>query len=184
MISRLLNVGSGPLTNPLQYRGWEIVTLDIDQSVKPDLCMDARDLVQLAPGQYDAVYASHVLEHFSEADVDTVLWGFYHILTWDGYVDIRVPDVRAVMEAVVKGGVALDGILYQAPVGPIRPCDVLWGWQEQIRRSGQSYYAHRYGFSRDTLGKALSAARFGYVAIGLDTFELHAMGYKHKPEIG
>jgi len=180
-VSRLLNIGAGPIPNPRQYREWEIVTLDIDESVKPDLAMDARDLVQLAPGQYDAVYASHVLEHFSEADVDKVLWGFYHVLTWDGFADIRVPDARAVMRAVTSG-IPLDETLYVAPVGPIRPVDVLWGWQEQIRRSGQPYYAHRYGFSRDTLGKALHAARFAYVEIGLDVYELHAMAYKHKPE--
>jgi len=183
-MSRLLNIGAGPLANPRQYREWEVVTLDIDESVKPDLCMDARDLVQLAPGQYDAVYASHVLEHFSECDVDKVLWGCYHVLTWDGFADIRVPDALAVMEAIVRQGLSLDDVLYQASVGPIRACDVLWGWQEQIRRSGQSYYAHRFGFSWHTLGVALHEARFDYITIERGPYELHAMAYKHKPEGG
>jgi hypothetical protein len=177
---RLLNIGAGPVPPPSLYRDYEIVTLDIDEAVQPDIVLDARDLPTLEPGQYDAVYASHVLEHFSECDVARVLWGFYHILTPNGYADIRVPDVPAVMEAV-GNGLPLDGVLYTAQVGPIRPCDTLWGWQEQIKRSGQPYYAHRFGFSRDTLGKALKTAHFEYVEIGRGAFELRAVAYKRRP---
>lgn len=179
---RLLNIGSGKAALPSTYRQWEVVTLDIDESVKPDLCMDARDLTTLEPGQYDAVWMSHALEHFCEADVDRVLWGCYHVLTYDGFVDLRVPDARAVMEAVVQNGLALDAVLYQAPVGPIRVCDVLWGWQAQIKRSGQDYYGHKIGFCRDTLGRALKTARFEYVTIGLEPYGLHALAFKRRPE--
>ena len=80
---RLLNIGAGPIAAPREYKGWDIITLDIDESTYPDLCMDARDLTTLKAGQYDAVYASHVLEHFSECDVERVLWGFYHVLAPD-----------------------------------------------------------------------------------------------------
>ena len=179
---RLLNVGGGPVAAPPEYRNWDIATLDIDESVGPDISMDARELTTLESAQFDAVYASHVLEHFAEHEVDKVLWGFYHVLTADGFAHIRVPDARAVMETVVQRGLDLDAVLYTAPVGPIRVCDVLWGWQAQIKRSGQPFYAHRYGFSRDTLGRALRRAHFEHILIGRGRYELKAVAHKRKPE--
>lgn len=180
-MSSLLNIGGGLVAPPPEYRDWDIVTLDIDESVKPDLCMDARDLTRLAPSQYDAVYASHVLEHFAEGDVDRVLWGFYHVLVPDGYAHVRVPDALSVCHAVAQG-LDLDAVLYTAQVGPVRVCDVLWGWQAEIERSGQPYYSHRFGFSRSTLGKALKRAHFEYIEIGRGVYELTAYAYKRKPE--
>ena len=179
-MSNLLNIGAGPVIPPPEYLRWDITTLDIDASVKPDIVLDARELTTLDTGQYDAVYASHVIEHFSECDVDRVLWGFYHVLAPDGYAHIRVPDVQRVMIAVAQG-LALDGVLYTAPVGAIRVCDVMWGRQEQITRSGKPFYCHRFGFSRDTLGKALRAAHFEHIEIGRGAWELTAYAHKRKP---
>ena len=176
---KVLNVGGGPVSVPPEYQGWDVVLLDIDPDVQPDICLDAREMATLEPAQFDAVYASHVLEHFAECDVGKVLWGFYHVLTWDGYADIRVPDVQAVVAAVVERGLDLDAVLYQAPVGPIRVCDVLWGWQKQIAESGQLFYSHRFGFSRDMLGRALKVAHFEHILIGGRGYEIRARAYKH-----
>jgi len=177
-MSRLLNIGAGPVPPPTEYKGWDIITLDIDESVQPDLCMDARNLTVLEPGQYDAVYASHVLEHFAEHEIERVLWGFYHVLTPDGFAHIRVPDALTVMLSVAHSSLDLDDVLYAAPVGPIRVCDVLWGWQRQIKRSGEPYYSHKFGFSRDSLGRALKLAHFEKIEIARGSYELIA--YAHK----
>jgi hypothetical protein len=72
---------------------------------------------------------------------------------------VRVPDVLAVMEQVHKQELDLDSVLYNAPVGPIRVCDVLWGWAKEIERSGQSWFGHRTGFSEGTLTRALVGFR-------------------------
>jgi len=181
-VPKLLNVGGGLVPLPQQYAGWDVTLLDIDLDVHPDLWMDVRKLTDLEPGQYDAVYASHVLEHLHEHEVGGVLWGFYHVLNADGYADIRVPDARAVMVSVAENGLELDAVLYTASVGPIRVCDVLWGWQKRIAKSGNDYYAHRIGFSRDTLGRVLSTAHFEHVLIGTGGYEIRALAYKRKPE--
>ena len=90
----------------------------------------------------------------------------------------------SVIEAVTQRGLALDGVLYQAPVGPIRVCDVLWGYQKEIRESGQPYYAHLWGFSRDMLGRALKVAGFEYILIGGGHYELRALAHKRRPAEG
>ena len=183
-MSSLLNIGAGPIPPPAEYREWDIVTLDIDAGVNPDIVLDARQLTTLEPGQYDAVYASHVLEHFAECDVDKVLWGFYHVLKPDGFADIRVPNALAVMAEVARRGLDLDSVLYTVAVGQIRVCDVLWGWQQHVRVSGQPFYMHRFGFSKNTLGRAIQAARFEYIEIGQPRYELRAMAYKRRPQEG
>lgn len=183
-MGRVLNVGGGSVSIPRDYQGWDVDLLDIDPEVKPDICMDARQMTLLAPGRYDVIYASHVIEHFAEHEVADVLWGFYHVLTWTGYADIRCPDAKAVMLTVAAQGLDMDSVLYQAPVGPIRVGDVLWGWQRQIKRSHEPFYAHRWGFSRDTLGRALREAHFEYIEIGGGHYELRAKAWKRKPKEG
>ena len=177
---RVLNVGGGGVRIAPEYDGWDVDLLDVDPRCNPDLEMDARDIELLAGGEYDAVYCAHNLEHYHEHEVDVVLQGFYHVLKADGYADVRVPDVKAVIVAVVQRDLDLDSKLYQAPVGPIRVCDVLWGYQKEIRESGQSYYAHLTGFSCDVLGKALKRAGFQHILIGSQHYELKALAYKEK----
>lgn len=180
---RVLNVGGGPVHIAPEYEGWDVDLLDIDERYHPDICLDAREMGTLEAGQYDAVYCSHNLEHYHEHEVDVVLQGFYHVLKDDGYADVRVPDAASVIAAVTQRGLDLDTILYQAPVGPIRVCDVLWGYQKEIQESGQPYYAHLWGFSRDILGRALQRAGFEYILIGSQHYELKALAYKQNRSV-
>lgn len=179
-MKKVVNVGGGRVSLPPDYAGWQVILVDIDPAVQPDLVMDGRDLKDLAAGIFDAVYCSHNLEHYAEHDVARVLAGFYHVLADDGFADIRVPDIAAVIADVVKRGLDLDSVLYQSRVGPIRVGDVLYGYQKEIRESGQDYYAHRWGFSRAILGRALKAAGFEHVLIGSLHYELIARAYKHQ----
>lgn len=178
----VLNIGAGGIPVPHEYRGWRVVTLDLDPQTEPDLCMDARDLRQLAAGQYDAVYASHILEHVYPHEVDAVLWGCYHVLHEAGFLHVRVPDALGVMQSVVRMGWDLDAMLYQSSGGPIHVYDVVWGWRVEVEAGGADYYTHKTGFSRKALGQALKAARFEYVEIGSSGYELRAYAYKRRPE--
>ena len=179
---RVLNVGGGLVPVPeAQYKGWDVDLLDIDPAVSPDILLDARELATLPAGTYDAVYCSHNLEHYHEHEVGRVLYGFAHVLKAGGFADIRVPDVGAVIEAMTARGLDLDAVLYQAPVGPIRLCDVLWGYARQIRESGKDYYSHKTGFTKGVLGRTLARNGFAYVLMGGHEYELRAVAFKRKP---
>ena len=178
----LLNIGAGHVQIPQEYRHYHVVTLDLDAQTEPDLCMDVRNLRDLAPRQYDVVYASHILEHLSAHEVDGVLWGIWWVLADSGHAYVRVPDVLGVIAHVAAHGLDLDSLLYQSAAGPIHVSDVLWGWREAIQNGGGTFYQHKTGFSRNTLGRALRAARFEYVEIGKSRFELHAHAWKRRPE--
>ena len=60
----------------------------------------ARRLIILPAAEYDAVYCLHNLEHYCRHDVSKVLAGFLHILKSDGFVFIRVPDMKEVMSPI------------------------------------------------------------------------------------
>jgi SAM-dependent methyltransferase len=182
---RVLNVGGGSkaIRIPDYYDGWEHLLLDIDDRGTPDIVCDARKLETLTAGQFDAVYCSHNLEHYYPHDGAKVLQGFLHVLWTDGFAEIRVPDIQAVMNHVVQSGMGILDRLYDSPLGPISPHDVLYGYGKEIEQSGQDFYAHKTGFTAKTLHRALEQAGFlnTFVFVAPDAFEIKAFAFKSEP---
>ena len=97
---RVLNVGGNDrhIPNPCSLPRLGPGVLDIDASMRPDIVCDARQLASLAGAQFDAVYCSHNFEHYYPHDGRNVLQGFLHVLKSDGFAEIHVPDLKAVMQ--------------------------------------------------------------------------------------
>jgi SAM-dependent methyltransferase len=74
-VRRVLIVGPGQGldTQVLRWRGYEVTTLDIDDTFSPDITASVHDMHMLQDGQFDAVIASHVIEHQAEPYLDTSL---------------------------------------------------------------------------------------------------------------
>ena len=180
----ILSVGAGSdRTVPAAYQHWDVHTLDIDPKVKPDIMADGRDLSSLDANSYDAIYCSHNLEHYPRHDVANVLKGFYRILKPGGVVEIRTPDLGAVMQRVVQENLDIEDILYISPMGPIAVKDVVYGYGKQIEVSGDDFFAHKGGFTKKSLKKALEQADFNGVKITSADLELTAIGYR-QPRAG
>ncbi len=182
---RVLNVGGGSkkIPIPAHYAGWEHVLLDVNPGLEPDLVCDARALGTLAPAQFDAIYCSHNLEHYYRHDTRKVLDGFLHMLKPDGFAEIRVPDLRAVMQKVVRNNLELNDVLYQSPAGPISVLDVIYGLAREIETSGSDFQQHKAGFTPQLLGQTLEDA--GFAAIFLfaspDAYECRALAFRNGP---
>ena len=184
MTRSVLSVGgsSREIPLPLQYDGWEVFVLDIDATREPDIVCDARELTRLPAGLYDAVYCSHNLEHYFEHDVPRVLAGFVHVLKPSGFAHIRVPDMGALMRAVAEKNMDIDDVLYESPAGPIRVKDVIYGYATEIERSGSDFFAHKTGFTRQSLKKTLLECGFPYVFVTDADLEIVALGFRGRPE--
>jgi SAM-dependent methyltransferase len=193
----VLNVGGNNKTIPIpaHFNGWRHDLLDIDPRGKPDLLCDARELDTLPGARYDAIYCSHNLEHYLHHHARRVLKGFLHLLKEDGFADIRVPDIAQVMKHCVAHNTDLDDVLYESPTpgGPIMVRDVLWGWGQQIERSGNDFYAHKTGFTSTSLTRIIEDSGFAEVfidAAGEPAFEIRALAFKrsgpnpHKAALG
>ena len=169
----VLNVGGGgSRVIPEEFEGWTQHVLDIDPSVGADVCIDAKLMRQLKPGQYDAIVCSHNLEHFYRHEVPLVLAGMLWVLKPEGYAVIMVTD----MAALLSSGKDLEDVWYMAGDRPISYHDVMYGWGEMIA-AGNEYYAHKCGFTPASLYKALMAAGFAKVDIRMDGFNIHAKAY-------
>lgn len=183
-MKKVLNVGgnSKKIAIPSYYKDFEHLILDIDARGNPDILCDARELETRPPGEFDAIYCSHNLEHFFRHDVPRVLKGFRHVLTAGGFAEIRVPDIGLLMRTVVEKNLDIEDFLYSSPAGPITVRDVIYGFGLEIERSGQDFYAHKTGFTPKSLSAAMQAAGFLYVMFRPGrAFEILAYGFKAKP---
>jgi hypothetical protein len=137
----------------------------------------------LERAQFDAVYCSHNLEHYHRHDAIKVLDGFRHVLKDDGFVEIRVPDLQAVIERVVASGMDLADTLYESRSGPIAVLDVIYGLGREIEKSGQDFYAHKSGFTPKLLQATLERAGFVAVLVFVapQIYEVRALAFKSAP---
>lgn len=101
-------------------------------------------------GPFDAIYCSHALEHLYPHDVATALSEFRRVLRPGGKVMVIVPDLEGVE--------ATDEPLFVSPSGPITGRDMIYGLARYV--AATPYMAHRTGFVRETLAKALQDAGF------------------------
>lgn len=66
----MVGPGQGLETAVLQWRGYQVTTLDIDPTFNPDVLGSVHDLSMFDTRQFDVVVASHVLEHLAVTYLD------------------------------------------------------------------------------------------------------------------
>jgi SAM-dependent methyltransferase len=130
--------------------------ISVDLSGKADVTADVRKL-PFPDGHADCIYASHLLEHFDEHELPSLLAEWRRVLKPWGRMVIEVPDIRQVAEVIVAGGV--DAVLYESPVGLIRAQDTLYGFQKWVG-DGDDLMRHKVAFDGPKLSRSLDAAGF------------------------
>lgn len=69
----IIGPGQGLDTQIFKWRGFEVTTLDIDDTFGPDVLGSVHDMATFADQQFDVVIASHVLEHLAVAYIDQAI---------------------------------------------------------------------------------------------------------------
>jgi SAM-dependent methyltransferase len=95
MATRVLEIGGQP--KPQAHLLWpdaEILHLNIDADLKPDIIADAANPPEELNGTFDKVFASHVLEHFSYNMEEHVLRKWIGLLKDGGELHIVVPSAE------------------------------------------------------------------------------------------
>jgi Methyltransferase domain len=69
----IIGPGQGLDTQVLRWRRYKITTFDIDSTFRPDVLGSVHDMRMFTAKQFDAVIASHVLEHLALPYLDTSL---------------------------------------------------------------------------------------------------------------
>jgi hypothetical protein len=81
--------------------------------------------------------------------------------------------LEAVASLIFDAG--LDHVAYTSPAGPITPLDMLFGHSDSIAR-GQSFMAHKTGFTCASLGRRFVAAGFPTTLVKRHGLDLWALG--------
>lgn len=161
----LLHVGCGHSQKehvPVEdFRTWNHVRVDIDESVNPDVIDDIRELRQFENESVQGVFSSHNLEHLEDEEVALALRQFWRVLAPDGILFVMVPDFRLACEWVARG----DGekVIYVSPAGPICPIDMIFGFRPWT--VSNHWQRHRTGFSVESLRRKLNDAGFAQVHV-------------------
>jgi hypothetical protein len=69
----IIGVGQGLDTQVFRWRGYEVVTFDIDETFSPDVVGSVHDLSMFEAGRFDVAIASHVIEHIAVPYFDRAL---------------------------------------------------------------------------------------------------------------
>jgi SAM-dependent methyltransferase len=179
-----LNVGCGyPLRQKLHphFHGpeWQEIRLDLDPAVKPDIVCSMTDMSPVADDSVDAIWSSHNLEHLQRHEVPLALAEFIRVLKPSGFLLLTLPDLRQVARLVAED--RLEDQAYTSLSGPITALDMIFGHTASLAR-GNTFMAHRTGFTARTLQKTLIEA--GFVDITLRqgaSFDLWATAWKPSP---
>lgn len=180
-----LHVGCGQATKKNTTRefnndSWLEVRLDIDQLVDPDIVGTMTDLSSIKTGSYDALFSSHNIEHLFAHEVEIALSEFHRVLHPHGYLILTCPDLQSVCELVANDKLLEEAYVSQA--GPISPLDILYGYRPSLA-AGNSYMAHKCGFTKTTITNSLLSAGFAEVACmqrGSPKFDLWVLATKEK----
>lgn len=89
----------------------KIVTMDIDETLSPDIIADAGNMPEDLRGRFDAIFASHVFEHFPYRREIEVLRGWMDCVKDGGELHIVVPSAEWAAREVLseKPSPALHG---------------------------------------------------------------------------
>ena len=182
----VLHVGCGvasreKLPSAFRHKNWQEIRLDIDPNVEPDYIASITDMRVIPDGLADAVYSSHNVEHLYPHEVEVALREMRRVLKPDGFVRIDVPDLQAVALYIAEG--KLEDALYLSSMGPIAPLDILYGHRQSVA-DGNTFMAHRTGFTCGTLANALINAGFAAALVQRqsEAFALTAIAFRTTPE--
>jgi len=126
---------------------WKI--LDIENRPEVDFVGDAANLKQFEDNSVEAIYASHVLEHFFyglDNELINTLTEWHRVLKPDGKLLISVPDLQTLCW------------LYTSP--DLNPLDRYHLMRIMFGGQTNQYDVHKVGFDFDTLGMYLADIGF------------------------
>ena len=158
---------------------WKEIRFDIDKNVNPDIVGTLTDMKLVETGSVDAVYSAYNIDHIYSHQVPIALREFYRVLKEDGIVVITCPDIQGVCEIISQD--KLLEPLYESPVGPISPIDILFGNRKQIA-GGNEYMAKKGGLTYSVLNSSLYEAGFKVRVGGRrpETWDLWIVAFKQK----
>ncbi len=155
---------------------WDWVRFDPDTSVEPDIQGFLHEMNGIEAGSMDAVWAPHVLHRLYPHIAEAMLQKSYRALKDEGVFLLTVPDAQ--LAATYFAHNRPREMLYKSPAGDISAHDVLFGYHKNLEK-GLHQFAHRTGYTCESLANALREAGFCSIAIRADGFDLNVVAHRY-----
>ncbi len=179
-----LHVGAGSSTPdklPKIFKDYHEVRLDIDPRCKPDIVSSMTRMKLVDDNSVDAIWCSHALEHLANHEVQPTLREWRRVLKDDGFALMTMPDLQQAARMIAEG--RLMETIYESPIGPIRPLDMVFGHSGSIER-GHVNMQHRTGFTMQRLKNEIEKTGFAYHNVWKTSINLWALaGMKPAKEV-
>lgn len=158
---------------------WQEIRLDIDENANPDIVNSIIDMKDVESESVDSVYSSHNLEHLYPHEVVIALREFLRVLKPGGFCLLSAPDIEVAAKFIAEG--KINEPVYISPAGPVSPLDMIYGFRPSLE-NGNTFMAHKTGFTLESLGREFFAAGFKWVKGAKDTaYSLWIKAYKNEP---
>jgi predicted SAM-dependent methyltransferase len=173
-----LHVGCGPggVPIPVQFHEWNELRMDIEPAVKPDVVGSITE-IDMLDNSVEGVYASHILEHVEQWDVQTALSEVLRVLVPGGTAIIITPDLAAWAQWIVEHPGEIETVKANPAHVAITALDVLFGFQPDVQ-DGREYMRHRTAFTKQTLAAHLQSAGFAGAYVIAKNWQLCAIAQK------
>lgn len=160
---KIVDLGCGPEEDSYVTPEGPVVRVDIRDEVKPDYRCDLRTL-PFKTGEFDVVFSSHTLEHFSRTEVDQLMKEWTRILKEDGEMRLVLPNIEWAARHILNGEVDADVI------------NVLYGAQTYAENF------HKMGYTPQMLEQLLRKWGFTFFKWDLDRYHMVVRAWKKEPE--
>jgi ubiquinone/menaquinone biosynthesis C-methylase UbiE len=141
-----LNLGAGT------SRHKDYISVDFHQEA--DVRHDLTQPLPYEDNSVDAIYSSHVIEHFTRAEWDGIAKDWARVLKPGGVMELRCPDIRKLCQSVVDDQ------------------DIELAITRIYGQQGDDGQLHKNGFTQELLAK--SFPNFSYKVLEPSTeYELH-----------
>lgn len=159
-----MSIGVAARPVPPHYEEWNALVGGDQPAAKPDVALSLRNLKDHPGGQYDAVYCAYALQTCYAQELGGRRLGIRYLVRPEGFVDIRVPDVGAIMRVVVERRLDLEDALYNSQSGSVSVWDALYGFVQRVIASPE-HFAHLVSLMRKALWAILSRAGFAAASL-------------------
>lgn len=163
---KIVDLGCGPLSESYFTDEGTVLRVDIREDVKPDFRCDLREL-PFGTGEFDIVFSSHTLEHFSRAEVGETLDEWIRIMKPDGELRLILPNIKWAAQHIMNDEIDNDVM------------NVLYG--------AQTYYEnyHKVGFTPQVIEQLLTGKGFTKFLWDGNNYHMSVRAWKIEPkEIG
>ncbi len=160
---KIIDLGCGRPEDSYTTDEGEVLRVDIREDVNPDYRCDLR-ILPFGTGEFDIVFSSHTLEHFSRKEVPTVLDEWVRILKPDGEFRMVVPNLAWAAQHILNN--EIDGDVM----------NVLYGAQTY----DENY--HKMGFTKQIVEQLLAERGFKKFVWDEHLYHIFVRAWKIPPE--